>query len=206
MEKFYLVVPSLERKDEAIEYINEFYKYNSPIHGTGSLDRELEKGNTYEQWLENSLKMHDSKYASEKGLVPSYTYFLIREDDNKIVGMIDLRLGLNDYLRNIGGHIGYSIRPTERRKGYNRINLYLCLLEAQKHGLDMVLITCADYNEGSRRTILALDGKFEKNNFDESDNETMELYWIDVNKALEKYKDMYDQYVSHLDYGITPNK
>ena len=197
MEKFYLELPSLERKNEALEYIEEFYKYDSQIHGTGSLDRELKKGKTYEEWLSNNIKLHDKNYALEKGLVPAYTYFLIREDDNKLIGMIDLRLGLNDYLRNFGGHIGYSIRPTERKKGYNKINLYLVLQEARRYNLDKVLITCADSNDGSRKTILSLGGKFEKINFDESDNETMELYWIDVNESIEKHKDIYGQYVSN---------
>jgi len=196
MEKFYLELPSLERKNEALEYIEEFYKYDSQIHGTGSLDRELKKGKAYEEWLSNNIKLHDESYALEKGLVPSYTYFFVREDDNKIVGMIDLRLGLNEYLRNFGGHIGYSIRPTERKKGYNKINLYLVLQEAQRYNLDKVLITCADSNEGSKKTILSLGGKFEKSNFDESDNETMELYWIDVNESIEKHKDLYEPYIS----------
>lgn len=109
--------------------------------------------------------------------------------------MIDLRLDLNEYLRNFGGHIGYSIRPTERKKGYNKINLYLCLLEAQKYGLDKVLITCATHNEGSRKSILALGGIFEKNTIDEADNETMELYWIDVNKSLEQNGKLYEQHI-----------
>ena len=197
MEKFYLELPSIQRKIEAFDYINEFYEFGSEIHGTGSLDRELKKGKTYEQWLNNNLNLHDEKYAIEKGLVPAYTYFLVRENDNKIVGMIDLRLGLNEYLREFGGHIGYSIRPTERKKGYNKINLYLILQVAKKHGLEKVLITCANYNQGSRKSILALDGKFEKNTFDESDNETMELYWIDVNATLEKYENVYQSYIAN---------
>ena len=196
MEKFYLELPSIEREKDAIEYIEEFYKYDSQIHGTGSLDRELKKGKTYEEWLSNNIKLHDENYALEKGLVPAYTYFLIREDDNKLIGMIDLRLGLNDYLRNFGGHIGYSIRPTERKKGYNKINLYLVLQEARRYNLDKVLITCADSNDGSRKTILSLGGKFEKINFNELDNETMELYWIDVNESIEKHKDLYEPYIS----------
>lgn len=195
MEKFYLEVPTIERKEQAIEYINEFYEYNSQIHGTGSLDRKLEKGISYEEWMANSIKMSDKKYANSKGLVPANTFFLIRKNDDRLIGMIDLRYELNDFLRNIGGHIGYSIRPSERRKGYNKINLYLCLLEAQKHGLEKVLITCADYNDGSRNTIKSFDGEFEKQNFDESDNETMELYWIDVNKVIEKYKDEYAPFI-----------
>lgn len=198
MEKFYLELPTIGRKNDALEYIEEFYEYGSQIHGTGSLDRILKKGKTYEEWLDNNLKLHYKNYALEKGLVPAYTYFLVRESDKKIVGMIDLRLGLNEYLRNFGGHIGYSIRPTERKKGYNKINLYLVLQEAKKYNLDKVLITCADSNEGSRKTILSLDGKYEKNTFNESDNETMELYWIDVNKSLEKYKDIYEQYISKV--------
>ena len=197
MEKFHLELPSIGRKNDALKYIEEFYEYGSQIHGTGSLDRALKKGKTYEEWLDNNIKLHDESYALEKGLVPSYTYFFVREDDNKIVGMIDLRLGLNEYLRNFGGHIGYSIRPTERKKGYNKINLYLVLQEAQRYNLDKVLITCADSNEGSKKTILSLGGDYEKNTFDESDNETMELYWIDVNESLEKYKDIYGQYVSN---------
>ena len=197
MEKFYLELPSIQRKIEAFDYINEFYEFDSEIHGTGSLDRELKKGKTYEEWLNNNLNLHDEKYAIEKGLVPSYTYFLVRENDNKIVGMIDLRLGLNKYLREFGGHIGYSIRPTERKKGYNKINLYLILQVAKKHNLKKVLITCANYNQGSRKSILALDGKFEKNTFDESDNKKMELYWIDVNDTLEKYENKYQSYIAN---------
>lgn len=203
MEKFYLEIPSIERKEDAIEYIEEFYEYNSKIHGTGSLDRELKKGKTYEEWLDNNLKLHDEKYATDKGLVPAITYFLIRENDNRIVGMIDLRLGLNEYLRNFGGHIGYSIRPSERKKGYNKINLYLVLQEARKHNLEKVLITCADYNVGSRKSILAFDGIFEKDTIDESDNETMELYWIDVEKTLEKYKDIYEIYIKNNEDMMT---
>lgn len=201
MEKFYLELPTLERKNEVLEYINEFYKYNSQIHGTGSLDRELKKGKTYEEWLDNSLKLHEKEYALSRGLVPAFTYFLIRSNDNRLVGMIDLRLDLNEYLRNFGGHIGYSIRPTERKKGYNKINLYLCLLEAQRYGLDKVLVTCATHNEGSRKTILSLGGIFEKNTIDKSDNETMELYWIDVNESLNKYKNLYSDYIEVKNYG-----
>ena len=195
-EQFYLELVSLERKEKALDYINEFYEYGSEIHGVGSLDRELKKRKTYEEWLDNNIKAREEEYATKVGLVPAYTYFLIRENDNKIVGMVDLRLGLNDYLRNFGGHIGASIRPTERRKGYNKINLYLVLKKAQENNLDKVLITCADYNEGSRRSILSLGGVFEKNTYEESDNKTMELYWIDVDKSLEENKDKYEQFVS----------
>lgn len=194
-EKFKLIKPSLEYKDAALQYIDEFYKYDSQIHGLGGLDIVIKKGISYEEWSDNSFKMVDKEYAYTKGKVPSVTYFLLRVNDNKIVGSIDLRLDLNDYLRNYGGHIGYSIRPTERKKGYNKINLYLCLLEAQKNGLEKVLITCADYNEGSRNSIKAFDGIYEKTMYDESDGETMELYWIDVKTSIAKYKNIYNKFI-----------
>lgn len=139
--------------------------------------------------------MYDKEYAYSKGKVPAITYFLVRKNDNKIVGTIDLRLELNNYLRNYGGHIGYSIRPTERRRGYNKINLYLCLLEAQKNGLEKVLITCADYNIGSRNSIKSFEGVFEKTTYDESDGETLELYWIDLNNTINKYRNEFEKFI-----------
>ena len=75
MEKFYLELPTIGRKNDALEYIEEFYEYGSEIHGKGSLDRILKKGKTYEEWLDNNLKLHYKSYALEKGLVPAYTYF-----------------------------------------------------------------------------------------------------------------------------------
>ena len=107
--KFELEVPSLKRKQEAIEYINEFTKYNSQINGAGGLNRYLQD---YEGWLEK-LEQDYTRIPSETK-VPTRTYFLIRKSDNKIIGMINIRLALNEKLRKFGGNIGYSIRPTER--------------------------------------------------------------------------------------------
>ena len=198
-EKFMLIKPTLDYKESAIEYINEFYEYNSQIHGTGGLDVALERGISYEDWLSNSIKMYDKEYAYSIGKVPAVTYFLLRRNDNKMVGTIDLRLELNDYLRNYCGHIGYSIRPTERRKGYNKINLYLCLLEAQKNRLEKVLITCADYNIGSRNSIKSFEGVLEKTTYNKSNDEKMELYWIDVNNAINKYRNEFEKFIERGD-------
>lgn len=122
MERFYFEEPSIDRKEEAINYINEFYQYNSDINGVGGLHRYLDN---YEGWLEKLEEDYTRIPNEEK--VPSRTYFLVRESDNRIIGMINIRLALNEKLSKSGGHIGYSIRPSERRKGYNKINLYLGL-------------------------------------------------------------------------------
>ena len=113
MEKFYFEVPSIERKNDAIEYIFEHYKYNSNINGSGGLDRYI---NNYEEWL-NKLERDYIMEPSEER-VPARTYFLVRESDSRIVGMINIRTALNERLSKYGGHIGYGIRPTERGKGF----------------------------------------------------------------------------------------
>lgn len=194
MEKFYLEKPSIERKDEIIEYLDEFKKYNSSINGTGGLN-SIYKGKTIEEALDNCIKMEDKEYAEAKGFVQGSTYFLIRENDNKIVGMFNLRHYLNDYLKDFGGHIGYGIRPTERRKGYAKLQLYFALLEAQKLGIEEVMIDCIDDNIGSEKTIQALGGVFEKEIYEAKEDRILHNYWINVNDSIEKYKDIYEEYI-----------
>lgn len=194
MEKFYFERPSLERKDEAIEYINEHVEANSNINGSGGLDIIL-KGTTYEEWLEEVLKTENKDYANSKGLVPATTYFTIRESDNRIIGMVNFRHYLNDYLSKFGGHIGYGIRPTERRKGYAKMQLYMVLKEASKMNIDSVMVSCLDTNIGSEKTILALGGILDRIEHDERKNRNEKIYYINVQKSLEKYKNLYDEYV-----------
>lgn len=107
MEKLKHEIPSLSRKEDAISYINEFYEYGSRINGSGKLDDYLDD---YEGWLKR-LKWQSNVKPDEEH-VPALTYFLVRESDNKIVGMLNIRLTLNNKLKNSGGHIGYGIRPT----------------------------------------------------------------------------------------------
>ena len=124
MEKFYLEIPSLERKEEIIEYFNEFVECNSDINGAGSLDKVL-YGYSFEEALDMCLNMKNEEYARSLNRCHSETFLLIRKNDNKIIGTINVRWNLTEEMKKFGGNIGYSIRPTERRKGYNKINLYI---------------------------------------------------------------------------------
>ena len=128
-------------------------------------------------------------------LVPSETFFLIRENDNKIVGMIDIRLALNDFLKKYGGNIGYSIRPTERRKGYNKINLYLALKFCQEKGLKEVLLDCDFDNLGSASTIISLGGILVKEEVNQISNTLMKDFIINVDESIEKYREEYEKYM-----------
>lgn len=196
VEKFYFEIPSLERKNEIIEYLDEFVKYGSDINGSGSLDK-IYYGYTFEEALDRCLKMEDEEYAKSVGRCQSRTFLLIRENDNKIVGTINVRWNLNEAMLRFGGHIGYGIRPTERRKGYNKINLYLGMLEAKKVGLEKVMLDCDVNNLGSDKTLKALGGKLERTEVDPSDGILTNVYWFNVDETIEKYKNVYEPYIAN---------
>lgn len=122
---------------------------------------------------------------------------MVRESDQKIVGMINIRLALNEKLKEFGGHIGYSIRPTERGKGYNKINLYLGLLCCQQHGIEQVLMDCDKDNLASAKTMQALGGKLVREYYDDVYAHCMvQDYIIDVNQAIDTYAPVYEKYIS----------
>lgn len=194
--KFYLETPTIERKEDALEYLNEFVEYGSEINGSGGLDKCL-KGLTYEEWLDRLDKMSDPDYAASINKCPSKTFFFVSEEDKRIIGMINIRYNLTEAMLKFGGHIGYGIRPTERRKGYNKINLYLGLLKAREEfGLDRVMLDCSVTNLGSDRTIRALGGVLEKCEMDPNDNTLTNAYWIDIDESIEKYRDEYIDKIS----------
>lgn len=196
MEKFYFETPSLERKNEIIEYLDEFVKYGSDINGSGSLDK-IYDGYTFEEVLDRCLKMEDEEYAKSVGRCQGRTFLLIRENDNKIVGTINVRWNLNEVMLRFGGHIGYGIRPTERRKGYNKINLYLGMLEAKKVGLEKVMLDCDVNNLGSDKTLKAFGGKLERTEIHPSDGILTNVYWFNVDETIEKYKNVYEPYIAN---------
>mgnify|MGYP004502344349 FL=1 len=188
MEKLMHVIPSEKYENDAIDYINEFYKYNSKINGEGGLDSYLDN---YSGWLKKLEK--DRKQIANEKRVPAETYFLVRENDNRIVGMINIRYNLNERLLLNGGHIGYSIRPTERRKGYNKINLYLGLKRLDELNVETALLDCVKSNIGSSKTMLALGAKKYNEIYNEDYGEVVEKYKIDIKNSLEKYKEEYDK-------------
>ena len=193
MEKLYFGIPSLKRKDDALDFINEFYTYNSKINGTGGLIRYLED---YEGWLKKLEEDYVRIPDEEK--VPARTYFLVRENDAKIVGMINIRLCLNEKLRSYGGNIGYSIRPLERGKGYNKINLYLALKVCDEHNIREVLLDADSDNPASWRTMEALGGKRIREYYDEENTKSVLVdYIINVKDALKNHPE-YEEYIAEM--------
>lgn len=171
-----LVFPTLEYKEKATEYIREFYEYNSEINGSGALDRFLRES-TYEEWLAKIRKDIDIANV-EKPRVPALTYFYVREEDERIVGMINIRLALSDFLREEGGHIGYSVRPTERRKHYATDMLKAGVEVLNTIGINEVLVSCDKENIASSGTILNNGGRLIKEKYSETFKEMIQMYAV----------------------------
>ncbi len=183
-EKFFLEVPGINRKEEAFDYIREFQEYGSRINGVGGLNHFP---TDYEGWL--CLTAERAVMEPNEERVPAREFFLVRENDNRIVGMINIRIALNETLRKHGGHIGYSIRPTERGKGYNRVNLYLGLKVCNQYGIETVMMDADLDNPASWRTMEALGGVRVRGFFDDEDSHCeVVVYNIDTAKALEEHR------------------
>lgn len=185
--KFRYVEPTIEFKDKAIDYINEFNNYNSNINGTGGLDRYI---TNYESWLLKLEKDYTCEATEDR--VPGRTYFLV-DETNEIIGMSNIRLVLNEKLKKTGGNIGYSIRPTKRGNGYNKINLYLALKVCYEYKIKKAMLSAAVDNPASWKTMEALGAELDEVFDDEGELE--KRYYIDVDKSLEKYKDKYEKYL-----------
>ena len=171
-DDFILVKPSNEYIDEIRNFRQEFIDRNEFLHG----DTGLSNCENPQDWIDKCRLMEHKETLPYPEWAESTQYMLIRKGERKIFGIIDLRHYLTDYLKRTYGHIGYCVRPTERRKGYAKEMLLLCLEKCRERGLQKVLISCDENNEASRRTILSCGGVFESTAMD--DGVTLQRHWI----------------------------
>ena len=170
-----LIEPTTEYEGQIREYRKEFLDSGDSMDGTGALRRFEDP----REWIAYSDSLKDPGTVPP-GKVPSTQYMLVREEDRKIVGMIQIRHCFNPYLEKYGGHIGYSVAPSERRRGYAAQMLKMVLPKCRELGLDRVLITCIRGNEGSKRTILKNGGVYESTVHEPEEDIDLERYWIDL--------------------------
>ncbi len=169
------IEPTIEYEEQIRIYRQEFLDTGSSMDGTGALRRMEDP----KQWIEYSLNSKKKETVPD-GLVPATQYIFVRESDNKIVGMLQIRHYFNDFLEKFGGHIGYSVAPSERRKGYATQMLQNGLEKCKKLGIHKVLITCDYDNEGSRKTILKNGGVYESTVHEPNEDIDLQRYWIEI--------------------------
>lgn len=170
-----LILPTKDHEYQANELKREFFEYGeNVISGSGLLD-QLE----FKDWLEHTEKYRSEETAGEDW-VPTTTFFALRKKDGKIVGMIDIRHHIkHPFLLEFGGHIGYAVRPTERRKGYASKMLALALKYAKVIGLHEVMLGCYKDNTASIQTIQKYEGRLTEEKLF-SDGKPMNIYWISL--------------------------
>ena len=177
-ERLILRVPTEEDEFEILEMVQEF-KENSEniIPGSGN----IENFHTYNEWLEK-IKIYSNIESLPEGRVLGTQFISVKKEDGKLVGFVNLRHSLNDYLLKFGGHIGGSVRPSERRKGYATEQLKLSYKFLETLGVEKVLITCKDWNIASKTSIIKSGGVFENTETDKDGN-ILERYWVTLNKG-----------------------
>jgi len=173
MGRLKLVLPTLEYKEQLIEYKREFIESGDSMDGTAG----LRTAEIFEDWY-SAICDNLKEETVRAGLVPSTTYMAISTVDGRLIGMIDIRHRLNDHLLNFGGHIGYSVRKSERQQGYATEMLALGLIECKKLNIKKALITCSKDNIASAKTIINNGGKLE-NEISEGTRIT-QRYWISL--------------------------
>ena len=172
-QKIHLRQPEAFDREQVMAYREEFLAIDSRMDGTCALNEY----DDFDAWLAN-VRAYSAPETTPAGKVPATQYLALDENEH-LVGMVNLRHCLNDYLLEFGGHIGYSVRPADRKNGYAIQMLKLALDEAKALGLDRVRIACDRYNIASAKTIQANGGVLDGERYDPQDGTLTQRYWIE---------------------------
>ncbi|WP_159560180.1 GNAT family N-acetyltransferase [Streptococcus halichoeri] len=158
--------PKSSDQAAVMEMMAEFQAFQSP-HDGGFWDLT---DFDYQAWLEQN-QLREAGLSLRADQVPSIQLVAFNQQ-GRALGFLSLRLALNAALRQKGGHIGYSVRPLERRKGYATAMLAQGVSLARQKNITRVLVTCSRTNLASRKVILANQGQLE------DIQNGVERYWI----------------------------
>lgn len=173
MPKISLIAPTLAHQSQILSLAKAFEDNGLVLHGMS-----LSLFDSYEDWLNFSR-------APAGTPAPNHTFVKVADDTffgvdelGFVLGVINVRYQLNEFLKVQGGHIGYSTHPNHWGQGIASQMLKLALTHCQQNGLNQVLITCDDSNLASAKVIENHGGILE--NKLNTNGKTIRRYWIDI--------------------------
>ena len=140
MNRLKLVRPNATHEAQVMNYRRVFLERRENFAGCAG----LEDVENYAEWLDFENRL-SKKYGD--GYVPSTVFLAVRPEDETLVGILEIRHRLTPFLLRYGGHIGYSVRPSERQNGYATQMLRLTLEQARARGIGKVRICFAGFSE-----------------------------------------------------------
>ncbi|WP_223879950.1 GNAT family N-acetyltransferase [Paenibacillus spiritus] len=170
-EPLRLVRPSGEYREAYLDFYREWKESGETIV-PWVVDRDPVDFEAYLLFLEG---MEKREGLPENG-VPSSTFWLVGRT-RRVLGAVNLRHELNEWLLQSGGHIGYGIRPSQRGRGYAAVQLALALEQARERGIPRCLVVCDRDNLPSERTIRRCGGERDED-YTEEDGNVIRRFWI----------------------------
>ena len=174
-----LIEPTETLREAYLDYVKELRFASEPLD-PWVLERPAENFPGLVCWL----KDQSNGLGLKEGWVASSTFWLTCGKE-RILGVVNLRHQLTDKLRDIGGHIGYGVRPSERNKGYATLMLRLTLEKARGLGIERVLVTCDADNIPSARVIQKNGGVLDSESHSEQTGRITQRYWIELKAGVE---------------------
>ncbi len=183
LEKFKCVDMAPEYSNEMVDFVDELRRSNYRSAGVVS------------PWMEEVEREFSLNAGRGRGL--EGTKLLIRVNDNRVVGLNCVRESHDaDLLAKMGGNISYIIRPSERRKGYNKVNLFFAFLDCQKRGLKSVSMICRSDDKAAERSIKSMGGHLLRQYYDQNDTDLqLEEFMIVVDDAVKRYKPIFEMLI-----------
>ena len=190
MESLKLIKPTKDFKEQILKIVQEFIDDGTTFYWSWWLKKFVDD---YD-WRLKYLKENESDDTVNDWYVPAIQYILVRESDNSVIWFINVRLKLNDLLLQHWWHIGYSIRPSERRKYYATTQLFAVLEFYKNLWIEKVLLTCDKSNIWSAKTIQNCGWILQDEVIDPTDWELLQRYWLDINEWIEKWGKFFEEY------------